>query len=252
MIGSTDDADTGEHQPLDNPVWTSLTTALAPFAEGTGSALRFRREVSAFAAIRDTTETSWADLAAHVGHGDLMMCGHDGVDPPNGWTVLGGGLGHQMVFDGTDPSSVAAISGTPAPAGTRPLGDDDVAAMVALVALTEPGPFRRRTIELGGYVGVFESGRLVAMAGQRMRTPTHTEISAVCTHPDARRRGLAAAVTAAVAGEILAAGSTPMLHVAASNDGARRIYEGLGFRTRTMITFAALRPPASDITSDRR
>ncbi|MEO6125952.1 MAG: GNAT family N-acetyltransferase [Ilumatobacteraceae bacterium] len=226
--------------PLDNPVWTALTTTLSDFAIGHGAARTFRREVAVFAAIDDTSAESWDELASLAGSSQLMMCGSNGVHPPPDWTYLGGGLGHQMVLGSLVDAAV--------PAGIRPLGDDDVEAMVALVALTEPGPFRPRTIELGGYHGVFENGRLIAMAGQRMRTPTHTEISAVCTHPDARRRGLAAAVTAAVARGIVADGSTPILHVAESNDGARRVYQSLGFRTRSMITFAAVRPPVTSVT----
>ena len=68
--------------------------------------------------------------------------------------------------------------------------------------LTEPGPFRPRTIDLGGFVGVFHGDELVAMAGQRLRPPGYCEVSSVCTHPDARRRGYAAFVSAHVADEI--------------------------------------------------
>ena len=67
----------------------------------------------------------------------------------------------------------------------------NVAAMLALVELTQPGPFAPRTIELGRYLGVHDNGQLVAMAGERCRLPGYREVSAVCTHPDARGRGLA-------------------------------------------------------------
>ena len=53
----------------------------------------------------------------------------------------------------------------------RPLTAADVPAMVELAELTEPGPFRERTIELGPFFGIFESGRLLAMAGQRTHLP---------------------------------------------------------------------------------
>ena len=36
---------------------------------------------------------------------------------------------------------------------------------------------------------------------------------------------------------------TPFLHVAESNHGARRVYERIGFTTRRMTQFAALRTP---------
>ena len=105
-----------------------------------------------------------------------------------------------------------------------------------------PGPFAPRTIELGGYVGVVEDGRLLAMAGERMAVPGHTEVSGVCTHPDARRRGYGAALTAHVAAGIQARGETPFLHVVAGNDGARRVYEQLGFTHRCDVGFAGVRP----------
>ena len=82
------------------------------------------------------------------------------------------------------------------------------------------------------------------MAGERMHPPGFTEISAVCTHPDVRRRGLGAALTRHVAAAILERGETPFLHVAEGNDGARRIYEQLGFVTRKVVTVEILRSPA--------
>ncbi|MET0324393.1 MAG: GNAT family N-acetyltransferase [Ilumatobacteraceae bacterium] len=124
---------------------------------------------------------------------------------------------------------------------TRALTDADVDDMVALVALTEPGPFRPRTIELGGYVGIFHDDRLVAMAGRRLRPPGYVEVSAVCTHPDARRRGYASIVTAEVARAIAAEGDTPILHVATTNHSARAVYEQLGFHIRRVVQFSAFR-----------
>ena len=121
--------------------------------------------------------------------------------------VLTGPLAATPELPAVDPTTGAAVT-------MRPLGDDDVDAMVALVALTEPGPFRPRTIELGGYVGIFHGTQLVAMAGQRLRPPGFREVSAVCTHPDARRRGYASIVTAEVSRGVLARGETPFLHVA--------------------------------------
>jgi predicted GNAT family acetyltransferase len=82
------------------------------------------------------------------------------------------------------------------------------------------------------------------MAGRRLRPPGHCEISAVCTHPDARRRGYASILTADVARAIAAEGDTPMLHVATTNHSARAVYEQLGFHVRRVVSFSAFRPPA--------
>uniref|UniRef100_UPI0013D05BE5 GNAT family N-acetyltransferase n=1 Tax=Acinetobacter baumannii TaxID=470 RepID=UPI0013D05BE5 len=71
------------------------------------------------------------------------------------------------------------------------LGDAGAAQMLALATLTEPGPFFARPHRLGRFIGVRHEGRLIAMAGERMRTPGFTEVSGVCTHPDFRGAGLA-------------------------------------------------------------
>ncbi len=67
----------------------------------------------------------------------------------------------------------------------------DVPEMVALAELTKPGPFGTRTRELGEYLGIRKTKRLVAMAGERLHLPGYTEVSAVCTHPDFQGRGYA-------------------------------------------------------------
>jgi predicted GNAT family acetyltransferase len=121
------------------------------------------------------------------------------------------------------------------------LGAADVPEMLDLVARTEPGPFVARTHELGTYLGVREDGRLIAMAGERMRFPGHTEISAVCTDPDYRGRGLARRLLRAVAAGIEARGEIPMLHAAAPNTSAISLYATLGFAVRAEFTVVVAR-----------
>ena len=123
------------------------------------------------------------------------------------------------------------------------LAPADVADMTALVELTRPGPFWPRSIALGAFYGVRENGFLMAMAGERLRPPGWTEISSVCTHPQARGRGLAARLVAAAANRILARGERPFLHVAADNTDAIRLYERLGFAVRRPVRFHGYRVP---------
>jgi predicted GNAT family acetyltransferase len=73
-----------------------------------------------------------------------------------------------------------------------------------------------------------------------LQTPRFGEISAVCTHPSARGRGLASLVTHRVALGMLERGQTPILHVAHGNVGAKRVYERLGFVVRRPVEFAAV------------
>jgi ribosomal protein S18 acetylase RimI-like enzyme len=123
------------------------------------------------------------------------------------------------------------------------LGADDVPEMLDLVARTRPGPFREQTHRMGGYLGIRLGGALIAMAGRRMHPPGWTEISAVCTDPDHRGKGLAARLVRAVAAGIEAGGDVPFLHVAAVNTGAIRLYEAMGFTLRREVLFSVVRAP---------
>jgi predicted GNAT family acetyltransferase len=125
---------------------------------------------------------------------------------------------------------------------TTVLDADDVPEMLALTALTEPGPFRPRTIELGTYIGLRHEGALIAMAGERFRPPGYVEISAVCTDPAYRGRGLATRLIRAVAAGIQRTGNRPFLHASATNTNAIRLYETLGFTLTNTLTIAIIRP----------
>ena len=220
---------------LDNAVWHSLAGAHESFAERAGAAARYDPDVSVFGGIGEDTGDAWSDLEKVVGPSGVAVLFRAEIPPlPKAWTRLDGGRGHQMVLH-----ELAAVD-VPA---TRDLGPGDVGEMLALVELTRPGPFAVRTVELGGYVGVFDGDRLVAMAGQRLAPPGFREVSAVCTHPDFRGRGLAAGLTALVAQRILHRGERPFLHHASDNDPARRVYEALGFRFRRQVVFEALGAP---------
>ncbi|TIU81371.1 MAG: GNAT family N-acetyltransferase, partial [Mesorhizobium sp.] len=61
---------------------------------------------------------------------------------------------------------------------------DDAAEMLALASITKPGPFTLEALNLGDFWGVRIGGRLVAMAGERMKQPGYTELSGVSSHPE--------------------------------------------------------------------
>lgn len=83
------------------------------------------------------------------------------------------------------------------------------------------------------------------MAGERLRPPGWTEISAVCTHPDHRGQGLATRLVRAVAAGIRERGEVPFLHTSASNTRAVRLYESIGFTLRRRPLFLAVRAPGN-------
>lgn len=222
--------------PLDNPARASLLGPHASLAERRGTALRYLADVSPFVALPDEPgEADWADLAGLVGPGGLVATAAVAVTPPSGWRLLRELDGVQLTGD-----HVAVV-----PDGEAiPLGAADVPEMLDLVARNQPGPFLPRTIEFGGYLGIRRAGQLVAMAGERLRPPGWTEISAVCTAEEYRGQGLAARLTLAVAAAIRARGDTPFLHATATNVSAIRLYESLGFQLRRAATFVIALAPA--------
>ncbi|NJP43682.1 GNAT family N-acetyltransferase [Actinacidiphila epipremni] len=221
--------------PLDNPGWAALTGPHRRFAEFTGSAARYQPQVSPFVAVADLADPRcWADLAVLVGAGNsFALAGPETL--PEGWSTGQSAAGVQLV--GT------AVEGREDPQARR-LGPDDVPEMLDLVARTKPGPFMPRTVEMGAYYGIHREGRLVAMAGERVRPPGYTEISAVCTDEDHRGQGLATRLVLHTAAGIAARGDTPFLHAAAANTGAIRLYESLGFTLRRRVLFHFLQVPA--------
>ncbi len=222
---------------LDNAVWHALCTRQEAVAEGTGRARRYQAALSVFGAVDTLDDGGWAALGELVGPGGGTVLFRRDVPPlPPGWRAALRGIGNQFVAWDL-PDIDGALDGTPA---IVDLGPDEAERMLALATLTRPGPFALRTSELGHFVGVYEDGELVAMAGERLQPPGFTEVSAVCTHPDARGRGLAALLTHRVATQIRARGDIPFLHVADGNDGARRVYERLGFTLRTPVQFVAV------------
>jgi predicted GNAT family acetyltransferase len=63
-----------------------------------------------------------------------------------------------------------------------------------------------------------------------MHAGTLREISGVCTHPDARGRGLARRLMLKLIRREVSRGERPFLHVMRENAGARGLYERMGFR----------------------
>jgi len=224
---------------LNNPVWHALVGPHAGVAERVGDAARYVSDVAAFCALADEpTPDAWNDLRTMVGAGGAAFLVRDEIDLPAGWSIEMTLPCRQMVLPDTageradDPSELLLV-----------LDGDDVPEMLALVERTRPGPFARRTIELGNYLGIRHDGALVAMAGERLHPAGYTEISAVCTDADQRGRGLASRLVRALVRGIRVRGETPFLHLTMENENAQRVYAGLGFETRAFLDVRGVRAP---------
>jgi ribosomal protein S18 acetylase RimI-like enzyme len=229
--------------PLDNVIWQALTTRDAHFAESFSEARRFALEVGPLGAFQEHGERGYACLAGLVGHGGTIgLFLDEPYESRVEWSFVAGAPLLQMVADDGIGQQVRPRC---RPASSRPelieLGTPDSSEMIELTALTKPGPFGTRTHELGTYLGIRSEGKLVAMAGERLKVPGHTEVSAVCTHPNHTGKGYAGILMTEVTRRIRDRGETPFLHVRQDNHRAIDIYKGLGFRERKIGHFAVLR-----------
>lgn len=214
-------------RPLDRPVWSALTTSQAELSIGGTEARRYRPEINLFAA---SVDGGTSGLSRLLSPGEQIGT----VEPVH----LRAGLG-------LSPLRTAVVDQMIAERCLPPfddrevvtLGASDAAEMRSLATLCEPGPFFAETWRMGLFLGVRDRGRLIAMAGQRMRVPGYVEVSAVCTHPDHRGRGLAGELMRMVACRIIGAGDTAFLHVYPHNKGAIALYEALGFLCRRQLHF---------------
>ncbi|WEK57676.1 MAG: GNAT family N-acetyltransferase [Candidatus Brevundimonas phytovorans] len=230
--------------PLDRAVFNALTTRLSRFTTPDSAALaaRLDPEVGVFLAAADDSRASREALGvlARRYPGAGLVEREDG--PMAGVLPDGVPVAAQVALVQMTATALTPVGSTAARLDDmiEVLGEADAPAMLALATLTKPGPFRSRTRELGPFVGVKRDGQLVAMAGRRLRVDGFTELSGVCTHPDHRGMGYAAALSRAVVAEILATGEAAFLHAFADHETTIAFYRGLGFQTRARMIYTSL------------
>jgi GNAT superfamily N-acetyltransferase len=216
---------------LNNPIWNALSTDQSYLAQSNHLAKRFPRDVAPFGAMKHQSPSEYEALA-QILSGDTAALFLDSAPVlPADWTMRISGDMYQMTFEAPPPAKPNQV--------IRKLTQADVPEMLALTKLTEPGPFLPRTIELGAYYGIHESGSLAAMAGERLRLTGFTEVSAVCTHPNFRGRGYGNALMSVVISDIMNRGETPFLHVRTDNP-AIALYKKLGFQARAQLYLAVI------------
>ena len=223
---------------LDNPIWTALSTRQTHFAQGDRWARRFPPAVTALAGFPEACDEAYQELAELADGAPAALFLPAAPELPEGWNQIREASLLQMVHEnGSAPSPRHEWVA---------LTEVDVPEMVTLAELTQPGPFGVLTYQMGTYLGIREQGKLVAMAGERLRVPGYAELSAVCTYPDHVGKGYAASLMSVLMEKMRGQGETPFLHVRAHNTRAIALYERLGFRKRVEFHLAVVqRQPAA-------
>jgi ribosomal protein S18 acetylase RimI-like enzyme len=233
---------------LDNPIFNALGTCQANFAEAYGVLRRFPAEVTTLGGFPEPNAEGFAAVRGLLAAGGgLVLFLPKRTAPPEGLEIMTEGALLQMILEND-----ARLEPNRHAYDFIELGEADVPEMVELATLTKPGPFATRTREMGTYLGIRKDGRLVAMAGERLKLPGYTEISAVCTHPEHLGHGYAGFLMTILAERIRERREVPILHVRAENTRAVQLYERLGFKRRLLSHFAVFRaakPSAAHATA---
>ncbi len=222
---------------LDNPVWESLTSDQSDFSLGGQYAKRYPAEFGPFVAIEGPGTLAFSELETIVGSDELVFLAGIAPPLPPVWEIVEDSSMLQMVCKRRADDPVNGDIST--------LTQVDVPEMLALTGLAFPGFFRNRTRELGTYLGIRVNSTLVAMAGERMMCRGFREISAVCTHPEWLRRGMAGRLVAQLVNSNLEQRLTPFLHVGHGNERAQWLYKKLGFVKRASIRLLLIRKASS-------
>ena len=207
---------------LANIMWRAFSGSQAHLARGTDRIRRFSPGYSPLIGYDDPSGPDFAALTPYCEPGERFYCAEWTGPAPEGWKIEVDASMCAMLWTGETPSPDATL-------GAVRLQAAHVPQMMALTALTRPGPFGDRTIELGEWHGVFDGDRLIAMAGERLHAGNLREISGICTQPEYQGRGLARRMTELIVRIQLARGQTPFLHVASANARALELYRRMGF-----------------------
>jgi ribosomal protein S18 acetylase RimI-like enzyme len=229
--------------PLDNAVWTALTTKQSQHAQSSALARRFPPEMTLLGALAANTAMAFESLAQLIQRDPVTLYFTSAPQIPTGWEIVRAVELHQMIQETDAPAAMpphdttlnAAEPDKSAPEVIE-LTPPDVPEMSALYAATRPGrTLCPRIQKLGPFLGIREEGKLVAMGGLRLHIAGYREITTVATLPGHEGRGYATAIVRGLVERIRSRGDRPFLTVRTDNTRAIEIYRRLGFKERALL-----------------
>jgi ribosomal protein S18 acetylase RimI-like enzyme len=235
--------------PLDNAVWTALTTKQSQHAQSSALARRFPPEMTLLGALAANTAMAFESLAQLTQRDPVTLYFTSSPQIPTGWEILRAVELHQMVQERDAPAALSphetmlnegdADKSAPEVIELTPA---DVPEMSVLYTATRPGrTLCPRIQKLGPFLGVREDDKLVAMGGLRLHIAGYREITTVATLPGHEGRGYATAIVRALVERIRSRGDRPFLTVRSDNTRAVEIYRRLGFKERTKLYSRTIR-----------
>ena len=225
--------------PLDNAVWTALTTKQSQHAHSSALARRFPPEMTLLGALAANTSMAFDSLAQLIQRDAVTLYFTSPPQIPAGWEIVRAVELHQMVQEIDAALSSSESKATPEVIELTPA---DVPEMSVVYAATRPGrTLCPRIQKLGQFLGVREDNKLVAIGGLRLHIPGFREISTLATLPGHEGRGYATAIMRALIDRIHARGERPFLTVRTDNPRAVEIYRRLGFKERTLLYSRTIR-----------
>jgi len=226
--------------PLDNAVWTALTTKQAQHVQSSALARRFPPEMTLLGALAANTAMAFDSLAQLIQRDAVNLYFTSPPQIPAGWEIVRAVELHQMVQEAEAPPS-ASNDAAPAVIELTPA---DVFEMSVVYTATRPGrTLCPRIQKLGQFLGIREDGKLVAMGGLRLHLPGYREITTVATLPGHEGRGYATGIVRSLIERIRSRGDRPFLTVRSDNTRAVEIYHRLGFKERTLFYSRTIRRP---------
>jgi len=220
---------------LYNPAWEALSSHQSYLNQGNDTLKYFPGDICPFVGVKDWNDADFSRLISSLpANRTFSVPFYKEIHFPDAFEVLFAIPLYQMICTHFHPVENKGIHFVP-------LTEADVPQMLSLTEQTKPGPFYQHTIDFGNYHGIFDGDKLVSMAGQRLQTDSHTEVSAICTDPEYAGRSFAKILTAHLCSLIINAGKIPFLHVRQDNTSAIGLYKKLGFEISTEIFFAVFK-----------
>lgn len=222
-----------DYNKLNNPAWHALIEKHAAFATGTNTFKRYNPDIVLFAGFPPATINIAAEFDKVISINECFFLFDKLPTLPPNYIIESTVECLQMIC--TKPLPVAIKE------DIVQLGKANEDEMFALICEVFPGYYQQKTYRMGNYYGIFNNGRLVAMAGERLCMDGLTEISAVATRDGFTGRGYAQQLMAYINHRHINNGIVSFLHTGSNNARAISIYKRLGYVNRRLINVTKIK-----------